>query len=157
MSPIHHAQPNAPLPEAYPSHYAQPQHNAPAQHYVYASAPPPHPLMLQYSPLAALPSGTFPSYSAPPPSTSQFGPRALAPAPVSLQQVPTYPSPYGPQSPASNRPKSSGQPPRTGPPALAPAPPQHFSPYAPVGLDRQMPFKVMVPGPAPGEPRRESR
>ena len=158
-SPIHHPQhvQQHALPEAYHPHYTQPP-GAP-HHYMYVSAPPPpppHHMMLQYSPLAALPTGTFPSYSGPPPPNAQYGARALAPAPVSHQQMPTYPSPYGPQSPAGSRPRSSAeQPPRNGPPAIAPAPPQHFSPYAPVGLDR--PFKVMIPGPAPAEGRRGSR
>lgn len=153
-SPNHHPQHPAPS-EAYSPHYVQPPPIGPSPHYVYVSAPPQ--MLMQYSPLAALPTGSFPSYSGTPPSNSQFGPRALAPAPVPLQQVPTYPSPYGPQSPAGSRPKSSGQPPRNGPLPLAPAPPQHYSPYAPVGIDRQMPFKVMIPGPAPGEARRGSR
>jgi hypothetical protein len=40
---------------------------------------------------------------------------------------------------------------------LAPAPPQHYSPYAPVTMGREMPFKVMVPGPPPYDERRGSR
>tara|TARA_R110002003_G_scaffold351_11_gene18947 strand:- start:4867 stop:6432 length:1566 start_codon:yes stop_codon:yes gene_type:complete len=155
-SSMHHHDHHPPPQEAYTSHYAQPPLTAPSPLYVYASAPPPHPMMLQYSPLAAIPSGAYP-FSGPPPLNSQYGPRALAPAPMPLQQQ-SYPSPYGPQSPAGSRPKSSGQPPRSGPPPLAPAPPQHYSPYAPLSMSRDLPFKVMVPGPAPGEEaRRGSR
>jgi hypothetical protein len=148
----HHSQ-----PEAYNMQHAPPPLTAPAPHYMYASAPLPHPMMLQYSPLAAIPSGPYP-FSGPPPLSSQYGARALAPAPIlSQQQPPSYPSPYGPQSPAGSRPKSSGQPPRNGPPTLAPAPPQHFSPYAPLTVGRDIPFKVMIPGPPPAEARRGSR
>lgn len=157
----HHEHPHHHLPpEAY-QHYAQPPPlTAPSPLYMYASAPPPPPgMMLQYSPLAAIPTGAYP-FSAPPPPNSQYGPRALAPAPMPLQQHPSYPSPYGPQSPtapaAGARPKSSGQPPRSGPPPLAPAPPQHYSPYAPIGANRDVPFKVMIP-PAPTDQRRGSR
>ncbi|KAE8833520.1 hypothetical protein PTNB73_05093 [Pyrenophora teres f. teres] len=196
-SPIHHAQ-HAPLqhsprhapPESY-LQYTQAPPTGPPQHYMYVSGPPPpHHMMVQYSPLAALPTGSFPSpfshHNAPPhpqsgiplsqppnPAGGSFGgaPRQLAPAPMGM---PTYPSPYGPQSPAGGRPKSSGQGlPKTatnGQQVLAPAPPQqpqqkqqpppqgqhpHFSPYAPANLGREMPFKVMVPGPAPE--RRGSR
>lgn len=166
-SPTHHAQhpSHHGPPEAYMSLYSQPH---PGQHYMYVSAPapPPHHMMMQYSPLAALPSGSFPSYPNPHaphphPSThpnAAYGARALAPAPMPLQHPPNYPSPYGPQSPASKRPQTGGGERGGQPPPLAPAPPaqgqqqqqQHFSPYAPVGganggLDR--PFKVMVPGP----------
>jgi hypothetical protein len=158
---------------------------------MYVSGPPPPPHhMMQYSPLAALPTGSFPSpYTHHPPhhhsgipltqppssAGGQFGagPRQLAPAPMGM---PTYPSPYGPQVPAGGRPKSSGQSlPRStgtaqnGQQVLAPAPSQqqlqqpqgqHFSPYAPVSMGggamgREMPFKVMIPGPAPE--RRGSR
>ncbi|KAF1846185.1 uncharacterized protein K460DRAFT_339177 [Cucurbitaria berberidis CBS 394.84] len=154
-SPTYH--PQHPPPEAYAPYATPGPFSGPPQHYMYVSAPPAHPMMMQYSPLAALPSGSFPAYSGAPPPNSQYGPRALAPAPMPLQHVPTYPSPYGPQSPAGSGPKSSGQPPRSGPPALAPAPPQHYSPYAPIGADRQMPFKVMVPGPTTTEERRDSR
>ncbi|KAI4962379.1 hypothetical protein J4E86_001413 [Alternaria arbusti] len=190
-SPIHHPQhapqhsPHHPPPEAY-LQYTQ----GPPQHYMYLSGPPPpQHMMMQYSPLAALPTGSFPSpypHHAPhahsgipltqPPSTAGGpfgGPRQLAPAPMNM---PTYPSPYGPQSPAGGRPKSSGQSlPRSaattgqnGQQVLAPAPSQqqhqqqqgqHFSPYAPMNVGgaagREMPFKVMVPGPAPE--RRGSR
>lgn len=195
-SPIHHAQhagpqhsPHHAPPEAY-LHYT-PGPPGPPQHYMYVSAPgPPHHMMMPYSPLAAIPTGSFPSpFShhtphhqqgiplAPPTSSAggQFGggPRQLAPAPTNM---PTYPSPYGPQSPAGGRPKSRGQSlPKTtasGQQALAPAPPhqqgQHqqpqpnqqiFTPYVPVsmagGIGREMPFKIMVPGPTPE--RRESR
>ncbi|KAH6883325.1 hypothetical protein BKA58DRAFT_330741 [Alternaria rosae] len=190
-SPIHHPQhapqhsPHHPPPEAY-LQYTQ----GPPQHYMYLSGPPPpQHMMMQYSPLAALPTGSFPSpypHHAPhlqtgipltqTPSTAGGpfgGPRQLAPAPMNM---PTYPSPYGPQSPAGGRPKSSGQSlPRSaattgqnGQQVLAPAPSQqqhqqqqgqHFSPYAPMNVGgaagREMPFKVMVPGPAPE--RRGSR
>jgi hypothetical protein len=67
--------------------------------------PPPPPLFLYASPLAALPSNYYTNPFPPP-----HGPRTLAPAP--------YPSPYA-------RPKTSDR-------ALAPAPAQQFSPYAPV-------------------------
>jgi hypothetical protein len=158
--PHHHAP-----PDGYGMHHGPPPLSAPAPHYMYASAPPPHPMMMPYSGLAAIPSGSYP-FSAPPPLSSQYGPRALAPAPLlsqqqqqqqQQQQPPSYPSPYGPQSPAGSRPKSSGQHARNGPPTLAPAPSQHFSPYAPLGGGRDVPFKVMVPGPPPGEARRGSR
>jgi hypothetical protein len=155
--PHHHAP-----PDGYGMHHGPPPLSAPAPHYMYASAPPPHPMMMPYSGLAAIPSGSYP-FSAPPPLSSQYGPRALAPAPLLSQQQqqqqppPSYPSPYGPQSPAGSRPKSSGQHARNGPPILAPAPSQHFSPYAPLGGGRDVPFKVMVPGPPPGEARRGSR
>jgi hypothetical protein len=146
-----------PPPEAYGMHHPQPPFTAPSPLFMYASAPPPpHQMVMPYSPLAAIPSGSY-AFTAPPPLGSQYGPRALAPAPMPLQQAPSYPSPYGPQSPAGSRPKSSGQPPRNGPPPLAPAPPQHFSPYAPVSIGREIPFKVMIPGPAPTETRRGSR
>ncbi|USP76331.1 hypothetical protein yc1106_03605 [Curvularia clavata] len=192
-SPVHHTQhatpqhsPHHPPPEAY-LHYTQGP-PGPPQHYMYVSAPapPPH-MMMSYSPLAALPTSSFPGpFSHYPPHHQQGiplaqpssaggpfggGPRQLAPAPSNM---PTYPSPYGPQSPAGGRPKSRGQSiPKTttnGQQALAPAPPhqqqgQHsqsqppqpvFSPYVPVGsVGREMPFKVMVPGPTPE--RRESR
>lgn len=174
-SPTHHPQhpPHHGPPDAYMSLYSQPH---PGQHYMYVSAPPPppHHMMIPYSPLAALPSGSFPSYPNPHsphphPSTHPnpaYSARTLAPAPMPLSNLPSYPSPYGPQSPAGRRPQTGGAE-RNGPPTLAPAPPQqgqqqqqhqqqpqHFSPYAPVGAgagaDRQ--FKVMVPG-----ERRESR
>ncbi|XP_014557447.1 hypothetical protein COCVIDRAFT_37148 [Bipolaris victoriae FI3] len=193
-SPVHHAQhappqhsPHHAPPEAY-LHYTQGP-PGPPQHYMYVSAPgPPHHMMMSYSPLAALPTGSFPGpFSHHPPHHQQGiplaqpsstsgpfggGPRQLAPAPTNM---PTYPSPYGPQSPASGRPKSRGQSiPKSagnGQQALAPAPPQQqqgqhsqqsppiFTPYVPVsmagGIGREMPFKVMVPGPTPE--RRESR
>ncbi|RAR09318.1 hypothetical protein DDE82_001829 [Stemphylium lycopersici] len=196
-SPVHHPQhapsqhsPHHAPPEAY-LHYTQGP-PGPPQHYMYVSAPgpPPH-MMMPYSSLAAIPTGSFPGpfgHHAPhhqqgipltqPPSSAgaQFGagPRQIAPAPLNM---PTYPSPYGPQSPAGGRPKSSGQSlPKSagsGQQALAPAPPQqqgqqhpqhqqnqqHFSPYAPASvggsIGREMPFKVMVPGPTPE--RRGSR
>ena len=156
-SPTYH--PQHPPPEGYAQYPSQGPYSGSPQHYMYVSAPPPHPMVMQYSPLAALPSGSFPAYSSAPPPNSQYGSRALAPAPMPLQHVPTYPSPYGPQSPAGSRPKSSGPPQRSGPPVLAPAPSQHFSPYGPAGGDRQMPFKVLVPGlsPAEAEARRGSR
>lgn len=149
-SPVHQ-QDHHYQPESYPLHGPLPPLTAPSPHLTYASAPLHHPMLLQYSPLAALPSGSFPGYSGPPSLHSHLGPRALAPAP---QQLPTYPSPYGPQSPAGPRPRSSG---RNGPPPLAPAPPQHYSPYAPVNMGREIPFKVMVPGPPPHDERRGSR
>lgn len=142
--------------EAYSTHHGPPPLTAPSPLYMYASAPPPHPMMLQYSPLAALPSGAYP-FSGPPPLGPQYGARALAPAPLQHQQPQSYPSPYGPQSPTGSRPKTSGQSSRNGPPPLAPAPPQHFSPYAPHPMNRDLPFKVMIPGPPPGEARRGSR
>jgi hypothetical protein len=143
-----------PPPEAYNIHHQHPPYTAPSPLYMYASAPPSHQMMMQYSPLAAIPSGSY-AFSAPPPLGSQYnGARALAPAPM---PGPAYPSPYGPQSPAGSRPRSSGQPPRNGPPPLAPAPPQHFSPYPPVPMSKDMPFKVMIPGPPPAEARRGSR
>jgi hypothetical protein len=154
---LHHHTPS----DSYSMHHGPPPLTAPSPLYMYAPAPPPpppqqHPMMLQYSPLAAIPSGPF-SFSGPPPLGSQYGARALAPAPLQHQPPSAYPSPYGPQSPASSRPKSSGQPPRNGPPALAPAPPPHYSPYAPVSMGREIPFKVMIPGPPPSEARRGSR
>ena len=196
-SPIHHPQhappqhsPHHAPPEAYLQYTQGPP--GPPGHYMYVSGPPPpppHHMMMQYSPLAALPTGSFPSPYAhhpphphsgipltQPPSSAGgpfgAGPRQLAPAPMGM---PTYPSPYGPQSPAGGRPKSSGQSlPRStatvqnGQQVLAPAPSQqqpqqpqgqHFSPYAPVSAGgaagREMPFKVMVPGPTPE--RRGSR
>lgn len=156
-SPVSHPQHHLP-PEPYLPHYAQPPPPGQPQQYMYLPGPPPHHMMMQYSPLAALPSGPFPGFQGPPPPPNpQYGARALAPAPVQLQHPPTYPSPYGPQSPAGPRPRSSaGQSGRNGPPPLAPAPPgpppQHYSPYAPA----ERPFKIMIPGPAPSE-RRESR
>lgn len=159
-SSMHHTEHPPPPPEAYTTYTTQHPPTAPSPLYMYASAPPqPHPMMLQYSPLAAIPSGgAYPFSAAPPPQNAQYGARALAPAPIAIQQPPPYPSPYGPQSPAGSRPKSSGQPPRNGPPPLAPAPPpHHFSPYAPMSGSRDLPFKVMIPGPAPSETRRESR
>jgi hypothetical protein len=197
-SPIHHPQhappqhsPNHAPPETYLQYTQVPP--GPPQHYMYVGGPPPpHHMMMQYSPLAALPTGSFPSpyphhsshphtgipLTQPPSSAGGpfgVGPRQLAPAPMNM---PTYPSPYGPQSPAGGRPKSSGQSlPRSAPTTgqngqqvLAPAPSQqqqlqqqqqgqHFSPYAPVSMGstmgREMPFKVMIPGPAPE--RRGSR
>jgi hypothetical protein len=141
--------------EAYSQHHGPPPLTAPSPLFMYASAPPPHPMMLQYSPLAALPSGGYP-FSGPPPLGPQYGTRALAPAPLQhQQQQPGYPSPYGPQSPTDSRPKT-GNSVRNGQQPLAPAPPQHFSPYAPHPLNREIPFKVMIPGPPPGE-RRGSR
>ncbi|KAG9381139.1 PAT1 domain containing protein [Pyrenophora tritici-repentis] len=177
-SPVHHAQ-HAPLqhsprhapPESY-LQYTQAPPTYPPQQYMYVSGPPPpHHMGVQYSPLAALPTGSYPSpfthHSAPPHPQSgiplsqppnsaggSFGgaPRQLAPAPMGM---PTYPSPYGPQSPAGGRPKSSEQ----GLPKTVTngqqGQQQHFSPYAPANLGREMPFKVMVPGPAPE--RRGSR
>lgn len=199
-SPVHHAQHGTPQqsphnapPETY-LHYTQGP-PGPPQHYMYVSAPaPPHHMMMSYSPLAALPAGSFPGpFAHYPPHHQQGiplaqpsstggpfggGPRQLAPAPSNM---PTYPSPYGPQSPAGGRPKSRGQsiPKSTanGQQVLAPAPSQQqqqqqqgqhqpsqqtqqvFSPYAPASMagsvGREMPFKVMVPGPTPE--RRESR
>lgn len=148
-SPVHHHQDHY-APDAYGMHAHLPPLSAPSPHMMYASAPLQHPVLLQYSPLAALPSGTFPGYSGPL-LHSHLGPRTLAPAP---QALPAYPSPYGPQSPAGSRPRSSS---RSGPPPLAPAPPQHYSPYPPVNVGREMPFKVMVPGPPPHDDRRGSR
>jgi hypothetical protein len=147
----HHHSP----PEGY-AHYGQPPPlTGPSPMYMYGSAPPPPPgMMLQYSPLAALPSGAYP-FSGPHMPNAQFGSRALAPAPMQLQHHLSYPSPYGPQSPPGARPQSSGQPPRNGPPPLAPAPQQHFSPYAPIA-NRDVSYKVMIP-PASNEGRRESR
>lgn len=149
-SPVHHQDPHYPS-DAYSIHPSLPPLTAPSPHLTYAPAPLHHSMLLPYSPLAAIPGGPFPGYSGPPSLHSHLGPRALAPAP---QQLPTYPSPYGPQSPAGGRPRSSG---RSGPPPLAPAPPQHYSPYAPVNMGREMPFKVMVPGPPPHDDRRGSR
>lgn len=156
---LHHPDRPPPPPEAYTSY--QPHHHtqtAPSPMYMYASAPPqPHPLMLQYSPLAAIPSGSYP-YSAPPPLQPQYPPRALAPAPLISQspQAP-YPSPYGPQSPVGSRPKSSGQPlSRSGPQPLAPAPSHHYSPYAPLGMARDV-IQGLGPGQASQEARRGSR
>jgi hypothetical protein len=142
--------------EALMMQHAQPPYTGPPPIYMYGSAPPPPPgMMLQYSPLATLPSGSYP-FSVPPPPNTQYGPRTLAPAPTHLQPYPSYQIPYGPQSPPGSRPKSSGQPPRNGPQPLAPAPQQHFSPYPPAAMGRDMPFKVMIPGPPPAETRRES-
>ncbi|KAF1916602.1 hypothetical protein BDU57DRAFT_516808 [Ampelomyces quisqualis] len=147
--------------EAYSLHQSQPP-TAPSPLYMYAPAPPPppsHPMLLQYSPLAALPSGSYP-FPVPPLLGAQYGSRALAPAPLQhqhQQQAPSYPSPYGPQSPVGPRPRSSDQPPRTGPPALAPAPSQHFGSYAPLSVGRDIPFKVMIPGQPPGESPRQGR
>jgi hypothetical protein len=75
--------------------------------------------------------------------------------------VPNYPSPYGPQSP---RPKSSG---RGGGQVLASAPQQqgqqHYSPYG-MGAggmngagQREMPFKVMIPGPPPSQQQQQQQ
>ncbi|PSN64982.1 hypothetical protein BS50DRAFT_575100 [Corynespora cassiicola Philippines] len=115
--------------------------------FAYAAPPPLVIQQLQSSPLAAIPSLLAGS-----PQNSNAMPRALAPAPLPPQQPPTYPSPYGPRQ--APRPKSSG------PPALAPAPP-HVSPYPPMATgpvaQREMPFKVMIPGPPPAEDRRLSR
>jgi hypothetical protein len=57
-----------PPPEAYPTHHGPPPLTAPSPMYLFASAPPPPPphSMLQYSPLAALPSGAY-QFSGPPP------------------------------------------------------------------------------------------
>ncbi|KAH6168006.1 hypothetical protein HBI68_093400 [Parastagonospora nodorum] len=144
-----------PPPDPYSAHHGPPPLTAPSPMYMFASATPqaPHSL-LQYSPLAALPSGGAYPFSGPPPlgPAPQYGARALAPAPLH-QQPPSYPAPYGAQSPTSSRPQSSGQLLRNGPPPLAPAPLPHFSPYAPVPLGRERAFQVMVPGPPPGERR----
>lgn len=113
------------------------------------SYPPPPSLLMQPSPLAALPS-TIPP---PPPGPG----RTLAPAPLP-PQVPmsAYPSPYGPRTAPRQE--------RNGPLPLAPAP-SHISPYPPMGIGmgigssqpvRDMPFKVLVPG-IPPDSRRESR
>lgn len=122
-----------------PPHPHQPHHPqemyvmTPGQHphFMYVSAPPAHSMMMQYSPLAPLSSNSYP------------GPRTLAPAPMPLQHMPTYPSPYGPHA---SRPRSSGH-----PPALAPAPQQYMGPYANVHMGREV-----MQGHAEEE-RRESR
>jgi hypothetical protein len=150
-SPVHvHHQEHQYPSDPFSMHGSLPPLTAPSPHLTYASAPLHHPMLLQYSPLAALPSGTFPGYSNPSSLLAHLGPRTLAPAP---QQLPAYPSPYGPQSPAP-RPRSSS---RSGPLQLVPAPQQHYSPYAPMTMGREMPFKVMVPGPPPHDERRGSR
>lgn len=148
--PVHQhpqSQPPPPPPFSAPS----PINAYPPAHY----PPPPPPMMMQNSPLAAMPSGSMPGPMPGPPPTSHFGPgpRQLAPAPLPPQVPPTYPSPYGPRT--APRPKSSG------PPPLAPAGPRHISPYPPLGAGpvahREMPFKVMIPGPPPADQRRLSR
>jgi hypothetical protein len=184
-SPMQHPQhappqhsPHHPPPEQYLQYTQGPP--AP-QHYMYVSAPPPppHHMMMQY-PLAALPSGSYPNpyghpqyaqhqpgipLSQPPPQFNNAGGgggRQLAPAPMNL---PHYPSPYGPASPAGGRPKSSDQ--RQGQgqgQVLAPAPlsqqgQQHYSPYSGLGVNgggqREMPFKVMIPGPGPNQQQQQ--
>jgi hypothetical protein len=170
--------PRHPPPEQYLQYTQGPP---PPQHYMYVSAPPPQPhhMMMQY-PLAALPSGSYPHpnhpyphpnylqqgipISQPPPQYSSAGGgpggRQLAPAPMG---VPNYPSPYGPQSP---RPKSSGRGGSGGGQVLAPAPQQqqgqqHYSPYgmSAGGINgagqREMPFKVMIPGPTPSQQQQQ--
>jgi hypothetical protein len=90
-------------------------------------------------------------------SNSSQGPtsgRALAPAPLPPQMPRSYPSPYGPRT--APRPKNNV------PPPLAPAPPPHVSPYPLMAQGqsaqhKELPFKVMIPGPPPGEQRRGSR
>jgi len=134
---------------------------SPSNAYTPMAYPPPPPMMMAPSPLAAVPSATtsLPPYQsnlAPSPNASQ-GPgsgRALAPAPLAPQLPQSYPSPYGPRT--APRPKSNG------PPPLAPAPPPHISPYPPMVpgqtvQHREIPFNVMVPGPPPDEQRRGSR
>ncbi|KAF1954999.1 hypothetical protein CC80DRAFT_536431 [Byssothecium circinans] len=129
----------------------------------------PHPPgMLMQSPLTALPSGSSagpppPPPPPPPPSSAAVNAqgRALAPAPQMPPQLTSYPSPFGPRT--APRPKSNGPPPLAPAPA---APPIHVSPYGPsppgpqTPVVREMPFKIMVPGPPPSqqqEGRRESR
>jgi hypothetical protein len=148
-----------PTPPPPPSTHAHPQHieYVPAMHHHHHhSQPPPGQMIMQHSPLAAMPSV--------PPQLAQHGPPhpvstrpsmlVLAPAPMP-PQLQSYPSPYGPRS--APRPKGSG------PPPLAPAPPTHthISPYPPTHgpimqrENMEMPFKVLVPGPPPpGEERR---
>jgi hypothetical protein len=116
--------------------------SVPSPHMEYSQAAPllpqPSQMLLQNSPLAALPSG-------PAPVGSRSSMPALAPAPMP-PQLQNYPSPYGPRT--APRPKSSG------PPPLAPAP-AHVSPYPPTmghgpAMPREsneMPFKVIVPAP----------
>ncbi|KAL5117136.1 hypothetical protein ACEQ8H_004961 [Pleosporales sp. CAS-2024a] len=150
--------PQYPPPEAYSTHHGPPPLTALAPMFPFAAVPPPPPhSLLQYSPLAALPSGAY-TFSGPPPLGGGFGARALAPVPLQHQPSLGYPSPYGPQSPTggSGAKSSGGQALRSGPPALAPAPPAHFSPYPPMSLSRERPFQVLVPGPPPAENRRGS-
>ncbi|KAF2678897.1 hypothetical protein K458DRAFT_446185 [Lentithecium fluviatile CBS 122367] len=159
----HAEPPTQPAPqESYPVQYQPPpppfSASSPNSTYAPMAYPPPPPVMIAPTPLAALSSGPPPppnlgpvTPSAPPVPTSA---RALAPAPLPPQIPQSYPSPYGPRT----APKV-----KTGPPPLAPAPPpSHVSPYPPMvqGLGvqpREMPFKVMIPGPPPDEQRRGSR
>ncbi|KAF2795144.1 hypothetical protein K505DRAFT_324292 [Melanomma pulvis-pyrius CBS 109.77] len=151
-------------PPSGPSH--GPAHSHPQSSY---GPPPPGP---SYGPLPPPSYGPPPSasHSSPPghshgpslghsqsPFVGPHGSRSsmppLAPAPLPPQTPQNYPSPYGPRT--APRPKSSG------PPPLAPAP-AHISPYPPLGSgpagSRDLSFKVMLPGPAPGEEgRRPSR
>jgi hypothetical protein len=170
-----HAEP-APQPvpqDPYPMQYQPPppfSASSPNHAYTPMAYPPPPPMMIAPSPLAAVPSAPtlLPQHSSNPAPTSNAsqGPgsgRALAPAPLPPQHPPSYPSPYGPRT--APRPKSNGPPPLAPAPAPAPPPPlppPHISPYPPMVpgqavQHREMPFKVMIPGPPPEEQRRDSR
>jgi hypothetical protein len=164
QSPLLRPEPNT--REAYPTPPPPPPStHAHPQHIEYMQAahhppPPPGQMLMQHSPLAAMPSGgpqPMPPVppqlqSAPHPISTRPSMPVLAPAPMP-PQLQSYPSPYGPRS--APRPKSSG------PPPLAPAPPTHVSPYPPTMghghghgpiMQREhmdMPFKVLVPGPPP--------
>lgn len=185
QSPRLHPDPNT--REAYPTPPPPPPStHAHPGHMEYMQQAPQHPppgqMLMQHSPLAAMPSGPPQPMPPVPPQLQQFqGPPqpmstrpsmpVLAPAPMP-PQLQSYPSPYGPRS--APRPKSSG------PPPLAPAPPTthtHISPYPPAHghgphgphghghghgpiLQREMmemPFKVLVPGPPPPPPQGEER
>lgn len=132
--------PIQPVPLPHEHQMQSPVHIHQSHSFSTQSHPPSSTPMLQNSPLAALPSGG-PGRSTMPP---------LAPAPLPVHQPLNYPSPYGPRT--LPRRKSSG------PPPLAPAP-AHISPYPPItqmggaaqtpGTVREMPFKVMIPGPPP--------
>lgn len=141
-----HVQPPPPPPFSAPS---------PSNLYTPGAYPPPNSMVMQSSPLAAVPSAPPPQGPVQGPPSSHPGPgRVLAPAPLPPQIPSSYPSPYGPRT--APRPKSNG------PPPLAPAPPApHITPYPPITPNgtqhREMPFKVMIPGPPPTEQRRPSR
>lgn len=176
------SRPDQPLPpttfaESTPPEFYQQVQPLPPPHLPALSAPSPNmayiptapsPLQsaqvhMHNTPLAVLPSGPPPG----PLPAHTMGPRSamppLAPAPMPPQPL-NYPSPYGPRT--APRPKSSG------PPLLAPAPapaPAHVSPYPPPTMGpgmagqgpvsqaehREMPFKVLIPGPPPGISERE--
>ncbi|KAF2274387.1 uncharacterized protein EI97DRAFT_460245 [Westerdykella ornata] len=157
MDHQHHPQriqpgPSVP-PHAPPPHLVQ-LHTIP-HHQPLPQPPPGHAIVLHPSPLAALPTTTGPPPLAPAPPplhhsaphTQQRQMPALAPAPGPIPQLKSYPSPYGARR---GKPGASKQ-----PVALAPAPsPAGFAPMtgAPeTGREREMSFKVLVPGPPPSQ------